>query len=96
MISRALAGALAAAVGPVASAVMLASSSSTMSATRSSRSTMVRALFRNAYSWIRRRIVSKSYLVVSKIASSAQNVTVVPVRRVASPFFSGSAGFWST
>ncbi len=57
-----------------------ASSSSTTRSARSSRSAMVRPLFRKAISCSRRLIVSKEYVVVSKIVGSAQKVTVVPVR----------------
>ena len=34
--------------------------------------------------------------MVSKIASSAQKVTVVPVSLLGSPLSSGAAGFWLT
>ena len=56
---------------------------------------MVSPLFRKAISCRRRLIVSKLYVVVSKIVGSAQNVTVVPVLvgRLAL-LDSGAAGFW--
>src|SRR6185437_2031870 len=47
---------------------------------------------RNAISCSRRDSVSKTHVVVSKTWSSGQNVIIVPVSSVRSPFLSGPAG----
>ena len=63
-----------------------------VSAWRSSTMEMARSLFRKAISCIRRDSVSNDHSVVSKIASSGQNVIVVPVSSLAAPRTSGPIG----
>ena len=59
---------------------------------RSSVSSRLSPLFKNAISWKRRDSVVKSNHVVSKTSVSGQNVTVVPVMVVDSPWASGAVG----
>ena len=53
---------------------------------------MRRPRLRKAVSCSRRDSVSKDQSVVSKIAPSGQNVVVVPVSVVASPWSTGASG----
>ena len=48
--------------------------------------------FRNAISCSRRDSVSNDQTVLSKMSSSGQNVMIVPVSSVGSPFCSGPVG----
>ena len=59
---------------------------------RSSRMVIDRPRLRKAISCRRRDSVSNEYVTVSKIAGSAQNVTVLPCLRVGAPFTRGRAG----
>ena len=63
-----------------------------VSAWRSSTMEMARSLFRKAISCSRLDSVSNDHSVVSKIASSGQNVIVVPVSSLAAPRTSGPIG----
>ncbi len=65
------------------------SSPAGISGTRSSMRVIRRPLLRKAYCWNRERSVSQSYWTESKILSSAQKVTVVPVASVSSIFRRG-------